>query len=276
MSHTVLRPLPTDTPTLSPDQMKARRESLGLAETDVADALLFSVAQVRAIEAGSPKPFYNDGFYARARTRYASFLEAVDLRKKPTANTVTQPSPEPPALTLAAQAAALSAKADAGDAAAQFALGLAYAVGRSGVTQDDATAVTWFRKAAEQGLPKAQFNLGVAYDRGRGVSQDGGQARAWLHKAAEQGLSKAQFNLGVLLANGRGGPRDYASAYAWVAVAVAQSSGETQQRYARALVQIADRLDPQQLAEAERTAREKHASIQMRAKQVSGKTERAS
>jgi uncharacterized protein len=39
-------------------------------------------------------------------------------------------------------------------------LGWMYADGR-GVTQDDGQAVSWFRKAAEQGDAVAQNNLGV-------------------------------------------------------------------------------------------------------------------
>lgn len=256
MAHAALAPSAADAATLGPEQMKARRESLGLSEADVADALLLSVAQVRGIEAGSAKPFYNEGFYGRARSKYTNFL-ATGIRrtKKASAQESLLPpasQPVPPATGVAA----VSLRAEAGDATAQFALGLAYALGRDGVAQDDAAAVAWFRKAAEQGLPKAQFNLGVAYDKGRGVPQDGSQAKAWLHKAAEQGLSTAQFNLGVLYANGRGVTRNYPAAYMWIAVAASRTSGDTQQRYARALIQIAEKLNPQQVEMAEHAARE--------------------
>ena len=37
----------------------------------------------------------------------------------------------------------------------------------SGVEQDDATAVGWYRKAADQGDANAQYNLGVMYEKGR-------------------------------------------------------------------------------------------------------------
>jgi hypothetical protein len=40
------------------------------------------------------------------------------------------------------------------------------------VPQDDAEAVKWFRKAADQGDPYAQFNLGNMYAEARGVPQD--------------------------------------------------------------------------------------------------------
>jgi TPR repeat protein len=32
--------------------------------------------------------------------------------------------------------------------------------------------VSWYRKAAEQGLSEAQYNLGVMYANGEGVAQD--------------------------------------------------------------------------------------------------------
>ncbi len=41
-----------------------------------------------------------------------------------------------------------------------------------GVPQDDAKAVKWYRKAAEQGYAGAQSNLGVMYGKGQGVPQD--------------------------------------------------------------------------------------------------------
>jgi hypothetical protein len=34
-------------------------------------------------------------------------------------------------------------------------------------------AIKWFRMAAEQGIPEAQFNIGFCYGNGDGVSQSG-------------------------------------------------------------------------------------------------------
>jgi uncharacterized protein len=45
-------------------------------------------------------------------------------------------------------------------------MGLMYAEGQ-GVPEDDAEAVKWYRKAAEQGLAEAQFNLGEMYAYGK-------------------------------------------------------------------------------------------------------------
>jgi hypothetical protein len=67
----------------------------------------------------------------------------------------------------------------------------------------DATAVHWYRKAAEQGHPAAQFNLGCMCEDGVGVLRaSDAEAAHWYRKAADQGHSKAQFNLGCLLERG--------------------------------------------------------------------------
>ena len=84
-----------------------------------------------------------------------------------------------------------------------------YASGR-GVAKDDAQAVAWYRKAADQGLALAQINLGVMYANGRGVAKDDDEAVAWCRKAADQGLALAQNNLGGMYANGRGVAKDEA------------------------------------------------------------------
>lgn len=41
-----------------------------------------------------------------------------------------------------------------------------------GVPNDMGQAVAWYRKAAEQGDPKAQFALGTCYRLGKGVEKD--------------------------------------------------------------------------------------------------------
>ena len=63
------------------------------------------------------------------------------------------------------------------------------------MTRDDAEALKWWRKAAEQGDAKAQFNLGVMYDKGQGVMRNYAEAAKWYRKAAEQGDADAQRNL---------------------------------------------------------------------------------
>jgi TPR repeat protein len=69
-----------------------------------------------------------------------------------------------------------------------------YAKGQ-GVTPDQAEAVRWYRKAAEQGDADGQFNLGFMYAKGQGVTQDQAEAVRWYRKAAEQGDAVAKREL---------------------------------------------------------------------------------
>jgi GAF domain/Sel1 repeat len=73
-----------------------------------------------------------------------------------------------------------------GDAAAQNALGLRYAVG-DGVKLNEVEAVRWFTKAAEQGNVAAQSKLGSLYYSGRGVPQDPNRAYFWMVVASSGG-----------------------------------------------------------------------------------------
>ena len=71
-------------------------------------------------------------------------------------------------------------------------LGMMYYHGE-GIKQNDAEALRWFTKAAEQGDAEAQTNLGVMYLKGEGVKQDDAEALRWFTKAAEQGDAEAQY-----------------------------------------------------------------------------------
>jgi hypothetical protein len=66
-----------------------------------------------------------------------------------------------------------------------------YYYGR-GVPSDYAEAARWYRKAAEQGYARAQYDLGYMYFYGRGVSQDRKEANRWFAKAADQGDERAK------------------------------------------------------------------------------------
>lgn len=81
----------------------------------------------------------------------------------------------------------------------------AYETGLDAAQEGDyATAIREFRRAAEDGLDVAQYNLGILYYTGRGVEPDHEQALHWLKQAAEQGHTTAQFNVGVMYFNGQG------------------------------------------------------------------------
>jgi TPR repeat protein len=117
--------------------------------------------------------------------------------------------------------------ADQGNAVAQYNLGWAYRNG-SGVPQDLAQSMAWYRKAADQGHAGAQHNIGVAYRDGRGVPQDLIQAMTWFRKAADQGHAGAQTNLGAMYAGGEGTPQDHTQAAAWYRKAADQGHAVAQ------------------------------------------------
>lgn len=84
-----------------------------------------------------------------------------------------------------------------------------------GIVRDDAEAVKWYRKAAEQGHIEAQNRLGIMYRDGRGVTQDYTEAVKCFLKAAEQGNAEAQFNLAEAYYHGNGIDKDGDKAHAW-------------------------------------------------------------
>ncbi len=90
---------------------------------------------------------------------------------------------------------ATGAKAEGGDAEAQFSLGLRLA--HDGDAQNYVQAAHWYLKAAEQNHARAQFNLGVMYATGQGVPHDDARSLMWIGKAACLGEPGAQYMLGM-------------------------------------------------------------------------------
>jgi uncharacterized protein len=122
----------------------------------------------------------------------------------------------------------------------------------SGVEQDYAKAMEWYRKAADHGLTDAQYNVGMIYENGRGVTKDIEQAKVWYQKAADQGNAfgkgalqrleanaaptiqfqatapKEQNQIGDRYFYGRGVDLDYARAMGWYRKAADQGYAEAQ------------------------------------------------
>jgi hypothetical protein len=117
--------------------------------------------------------------------------------------------------------------AEQNDPDAQFSLGAVYASGE-GVVKDESVAVNWFRKAAEQNHASAQFNLGQCYLAGRGVAKDEAEAAKWIRKAAQQDCAVAERSLGVLYANGQGVQTDAVEAVKWICKAAEQNDSHAQ------------------------------------------------
>lgn len=121
----------------------------------------------------------------------------------------------------------LRSAAVAGDAAAQYEVGLRYANGDS-VPQDLKQAAYWYGQAAEQGLAIAQYRLAALYEKGRGVAQDNVLARRWYEQAASKGNIKAMHNLAVIYAEGRGTKQDFKTAARWFGDAAEHGLGDSQ------------------------------------------------
>jgi TPR repeat protein len=160
----------------------------------------------------------------------------------------------------------LRQKAERGDATAQRLLGLRLQLGGLGVSQDYAQAAAWWSKAAKQGDPLAQFQLGFMYARGQGVPLDQGQAAAWLRKAAEQGLPVAQFQLGSWYAAGQHVRQDYIEALKWLNLGTIRTALATQKAYSETRDRIAQEMTPAQTAEAQKRATEWVAAFEKRMK----------
>ncbi|WP_169829290.1 LysM peptidoglycan-binding domain-containing protein [Lacunisphaera limnophila] len=120
---------------------------------------------------------------------------------------------------------------DKGFAPAQFNLGLAYELGR-GVAADERQAFKYYLMSAEQGFAPAQFNVGNMYASGRGIAQDLFEANLWYKQAAENGLVEAQFNLGLVYETGRGVKKDDGLAARWYRTAAERGYPRAQYNYA--------------------------------------------
>jgi len=157
-------------------------------------------------------------------------------------------------LTAAAQTtdvdAALLARANAGDAAAEVLAGESYAAGK-GVAPDLKQAAAWYLKAAEQANLAGEIHLAALYrDGGKGFPRDMAQATAWYRKAAEQGDTGAQGALGVLYSYGQGLAQNYVEAYYWLDLA-AHVKGPKQEQYAANRQMIGQKITADELEAVE-------------------------
>ncbi|MEO1038824.1 MAG: peptidoglycan-binding protein [Pseudomonadota bacterium] len=156
-----------------------------------------------------------------------------------------QPAPPPPAEPITLEQAAQS-----GDPVARYQLAI-----RRENAGDREGAAALMRRAAEQGVPDAQYRFAKMLERGEGVPENlpaalqwtltaarGGHARAmhnagvmyatglgttenyeqgarWFEQAALHGVRDSQFNLGLFYEQGLGVPQSLADAYAWFLIA---------------------------------------------------------
>lgn len=112
----------------------------------------------------------------------------------------------------------LRARAEAGDAEAQFEYGMALQFGIDALP-DHQAAAAWLRRAAEQEHLEGQFALALMYLSGKGVEQDCTEAANWLLRAASRDHRESQFTLGMLYQNCDPETRDFVESAAWLRTA---------------------------------------------------------
>jgi TPR repeat protein len=159
--------------------------------------------------------------------------------------------------------------ANAGNARAQYLMGGIALQGASPGQTDEAGAISWYRKAAAQGLAEAQrdlaflllndkppktaeaiafyrqaaergdaeaaYQLGVLYDRGQGVRPDAAQRNGWWQKAAERSYAPALLALAEMARAGDGMAKSEPAAAGYYRRAAEAGSGPAAISYARAL-----------------------------------------
>jgi len=91
--------------------------------------------------------------------------------------------------------------ANQGHPDAQNEVGFMYDNGM-GVEEDKVEAERWFRKSALQGSPTAQFNLGDAYFYGYGMEKNLQEAIVWYRQSADQGFPPAKDKILEIIASG--------------------------------------------------------------------------
>jgi TPR repeat protein len=128
--------------------------------------------------------------------------------------------------------ALMQAAAEAGNTLAQF--NFAQLLVDEDPADGLARAATYYERAAEAGLPDAQYAMAQFYANGvGGKKRDDAKARTLLFKAARQNYDTAQIDLGAWLIEGRGGKRDLVAGFQWTKQAAEGGNVAAQNRLAK-------------------------------------------
>ena len=111
-------------------------------------------------------------------------------------------------------------------------------------------SIAELEKRANAGDAKAELDLSEAYFQGRDVAKDEKAGYRLLLQAANQRLPKAQFQMGEYTASHGNRPGDDIVAYMWYAVA--EHNGYKQSK--KKMKELAARMSPQDIAEAQARA----------------------
>jgi len=133
---------------------------------------------------------------------------------------------------------------------AQYLMGLAYKDGEFGLEKDSRLSFLWVLQSAKRKHLAAMYSLGLYFLEGYGVEKNAEKAVAWFRKAAMHGYTNAQFNLATLYTTGQGATKDLVEAYFWYTRAE-ESNHPNATKEKSSLKQ---HLTPDQIAEVERRA----------------------
>ncbi len=106
---------------------------------------------------------------------------------------------------------------------------------------------------AEAGEAVAQFKLAQVLNYGLGTAIDEAAAIDWYRRAADQRFEQAQFTLGEICKEGRITPQDLVQSHVWYSL-VAAAAGALAAAGAEGCAEIEPYMSPEQIAEAKRRA----------------------
>ena len=92
------------------------------------------------------------------------------------------------------------------------------------------------------------------YQNGRGVPQSFEEGARFYRAAAEQGFPPAQYMLGLMYDKGQGVPQDYVLAYMWVTLGVAGAAPKERPAWTRVRDAIATKMSLAQRSLGQRLA----------------------
>ncbi len=97
-------------------------------------------------------------------------------------------------------------------------------------TTDDTFLFEWYHRAAEKGIPIAQYELGKRYQQGIGTKINAVAAARLFYQAAEQNEPQAQYQLAEAFLKGEGTEADLEAALHWMEEAAKLGYAEAQRR----------------------------------------------
>ncbi|MCH8941861.1 MAG: sel1 repeat family protein [Bacteroidetes bacterium] len=143
-------------------------------------------------------------------------------------------------------------KAKGGDPIAEHELGLRYLMGE-GFVSDTTLGAKWIGNAARKDLTSAEYNYAILLNNGWGVEWNPFQAYDYFQKAALDGMPQAEYILGVTHLNNLVVKKDLLTAYEWLKKS-AESGFLPAKEY---LIKLEKKISPEKLKKAKKSVTKK-------------------